>query len=292
MIVLIDFLDFKELYRCLSKNHLILSIINTSRSLKTESKRFLNTYTLMNNATLLKFKILCLVALLALVNLSPAKTVNEITFYTGSWEQAMAEAKKQNKYLFVDAYATWCGPCKYMDKNVFTDAEVATYYNENFISYKLDVDKEMTTAEKYGISAMPTYLFVDAEGEVVFRKTGAMGVAEFIQLGKSALQIPELQKKYESGDRSPEFLAEYLLANTENQSDEILEIADTYFKTQKDEDLLSDTNFQLLKYFISDVNSREFKYFLEHTNDFYEKHGETAGEIAYQVLDQLYSKGY
>ena len=44
--------------------------------------------------------------------------------------------------MFIDAYATWCGPCKYMDKNVFSNAEVAAYYNKNFVSYKLDVDKE------------------------------------------------------------------------------------------------------------------------------------------------------
>ncbi|MDX2302515.1 MAG: thioredoxin family protein [Microscillaceae bacterium] len=224
------------------------------------------------------------------MSVGSAKNIKEISFFQGSWEQALIEAKKQGKFLFVDAYATWCGPCKYMDKNVFTDAEVAAYYNSNFISYKMDVDKETETAEKYGISAMPTYLFVDAAGEVVFRKTGAMGIPEFIQLGKSALEIPALQKKYDAGDRSPEFLANYLLANAENKSDKILTAASDYFKTQKDEDLLSETNFQLLKAFAEDVNSREFQYFLNHTAEFNEKYGEAAGEVAYQVLDKLYAK--
>ncbi len=215
---------------------------------------------------------------------------DEIRFYTGTWTEALKEAQKQNKPLFVDAYATWCGPCKYMDKNVFTDEAVAKLYNEKFVSYKLDVDQETETASYYEIRAMPTYLFIDAEGEVIYRMTGAMGAEEFVQLAESALSVPELNRRYEAGERDPEFLAEYLLLHAESEDEEILEIANTYFKTQKDEDLLSERNFQLMTHFTDQVDSREFQYYLNHIEEFKEAHSENAVEVAYQVLDRLFAE--
>ena len=55
-------------------------------------------------------------------------------FFHGTWEEALAEAKKQEKIIFVDAYAVWCGPCKRMAKNVFTQDRVGEFYNKNFIN--------------------------------------------------------------------------------------------------------------------------------------------------------------
>ena len=64
-----------------------------------------------------------------------------IEFFHGSWEEALAEAKKQEKPIFVDAFTTWCGPCKMMSRSVFTEEEVGTFFNENFISLKIDMIK-------------------------------------------------------------------------------------------------------------------------------------------------------
>ncbi|HET9053144.1 MAG TPA: thioredoxin family protein, partial [Cyclobacteriaceae bacterium] len=51
-----------------------------------------------------------------------------IHFETGTWAEILAKAKQQNKYVFLDAYTTWCGPCKWMDKNVFPTAEAGAYF--------------------------------------------------------------------------------------------------------------------------------------------------------------------
>jgi thiol:disulfide interchange protein len=64
-----------------------------------------------------------------------------IRFMDATWEQVMAEAKKQEKLIFVDAYTTWCGPCKVMAQNVFTQKEVGDFYNRYFVNYKLDMEK-------------------------------------------------------------------------------------------------------------------------------------------------------
>jgi thiol:disulfide interchange protein len=66
------------------------------------------------------------------------KTNDKIKFATGSWNDILVQAKAENKPIFVDFYTEWCGPCKMMSKQVFTDKEVAKYYNTNFISVKIN----------------------------------------------------------------------------------------------------------------------------------------------------------
>ena len=56
-----------------------------------------------------------------------------ITFFEGTYEEALELAKSERKIILIDAYASWCGPCKVMAKNVFTQAEVGDFYNNNFI---------------------------------------------------------------------------------------------------------------------------------------------------------------
>ncbi len=49
-----------------------------------------------------------------------------------SWEQVKAKAKQENKHIFLDFYATWCGMCKHMDANVYTDKEIGEFFNRQF----------------------------------------------------------------------------------------------------------------------------------------------------------------
>ena len=52
------------------------------------------------------------------------------------WAEALQMAREQNKLIFLDAYTTWCGPCKMLAKNVFTDSQVGEVYNNKFINDK------------------------------------------------------------------------------------------------------------------------------------------------------------
>src|SRR5690349_17427908 len=66
-----------------------------------------------------------------------------IEFFHGTWEEALLKAKEEDKIIFVDAFTTWCGPCKNMAANTFPDPEVGKLFNQNFISMKIDMEKEM-----------------------------------------------------------------------------------------------------------------------------------------------------
>lgn len=112
----------------------------------------------------------------------------QIKFQQGSWADVVAAAKKQNKPIFVDAYTTWCGPCKWMTANVFTDKAVGDYFNQNFINYKMDMEKGEgpVFARNNGIKAYPTLLFFDKNEKEIHRVLGAKPADQFITVGKDA----------------------------------------------------------------------------------------------------------
>jgi thiol:disulfide interchange protein len=116
------------------------------------------------------------------------KAEAQIQFQKGTWADAVAAAKKQNKPIFVDAYATWCGPCKWMDANVFTDVTVGEYFNLNFINYKFDMEKGEgpAFAQKNGVKAYPTLLFFDKNEKEIHRVLGAKPADQFLEVGKEA----------------------------------------------------------------------------------------------------------
>ena len=98
-----------------------------------------------------------------------------IKFTGGTLEEAKALAKKEKKIIFIDAYASWCGPCKMLDKNTFSDKSVGTYFNDKFINLKIDCEKHADgkmVARTYSVTAYPTLIWIDAEGNLIKKEIG------------------------------------------------------------------------------------------------------------------------
>ncbi len=110
---------------------------------------------------------------------SPSVNFNEnvaggIQFKKESWNDVLKMAKKENKLIFLDIYASWCGPCKRLKANTFSDAEVGKLYNQKFINVALDGEKGegVMIAQKYQVESYPTLLFFNGNGNIVKRTGG------------------------------------------------------------------------------------------------------------------------
>jgi len=110
---------------------------------------------------------------------------------TAVLEQATAE----NKLVFVDFYTTWCMPCRLMDEDVFPDRRLGEFMNENFISYKVDAEKDngVNLATLYSVQGFPTLLFLDQKGNILERKLGAAYQREMFAMGEAAMSAMSMQ---------------------------------------------------------------------------------------------------
>lgn len=153
-----------------------------------------------------------------------------------SFQQLLETARKENKLLFVDCFATWCRPCRYMSDSVFTNSELGRFMNAYFINAKVQMDQtakddpaiknwynEAKMIDKrYKVDGYPCYLFINAEGELVYKATGAYDVTAFIAKARKALDADEqyffLLEQYNKGKREPAFLKQLLKA-AERQGD-------------------------------------------------------------------------
>jgi len=135
-----------------------------------------------------------LAALITLVSFTAIKrnvnTDGGITFHSGTWQQALDLAKKEKKIIFLDAYASWCGPCKKMKRTTFADKGVADYYNKNFINVAIDMEKGEgpALAVKYAVEAYPTLLFIKPDGTVFAKTMGFHEAKDFLEMGQKVIK--------------------------------------------------------------------------------------------------------
>ncbi|RYY27208.1 MAG: DUF255 domain-containing protein [Chitinophagaceae bacterium] len=134
-----------------------------------------------------------------------------------TWEEILSIAKKQHKNVFIDVFATWCVPCKEMDAQVFSRRDVGEYFNKNFVSFKVQMDSTKSDnarvqsfrrdskqlAKKFAIRGYPTYLFLNENGDLLYKGLGATGAMTFLSIGRAAsdpnVSFESLRKEYQAG---------------------------------------------------------------------------------------------
>jgi thioredoxin 1 len=101
------------------------------------------------------------------------------------WTDIRSNASKTGKYIFLDIYASWCGPCKMMDENVYKDPSVADYFNQNFVCVRVDGESGIGSqiAGGFSLSAYPSLYFLDSEGVLIREDVGYRDPASLINAG-------------------------------------------------------------------------------------------------------------
>lgn len=225
---------------------------------------------------------------ISVVSLSTFAQNRSIEFIDNSLSTALEEAKKSNKLIFIDAYTTWCGPCKWMAANKFTNDTIADYFNENFVNLKLNMEKGdgKSFAKDYSVKVFPTLLFIDASGNVVHKKVGASrNTEDYIKMGQDAKNpknsLTGMTARYTGGEQTPEFLADYLNA-LRAAGEPSQEVLTTYYASIDEHDFLNESTFEIVKNHDRSIDSKAIKFVLGNKDKFYALYGEDAERLLYQ----------
>lgn len=150
-------------------------------------------------------------------------TDSGVSFFDGTFEEALDHAKQSDLPLFVDLSIPDCPPCVFMATNVYVNSTVGKFMNERFVSFKLDAyDKEANgpaITKRYGVGSFPTYLILDHDGKEKHRATSSMSADNFIRaiswlIGETDSPMEDYDAKYAAGVRDPDFVQQYLLLST------------------------------------------------------------------------------
>lgn len=222
----------------------------------------------------------------------PILSMAQINFTDLTIDQAIELAKKEDKMIFVDLSATWCGPCKVMKRTTFQDANVGEFFNEKFINLFIECDIDKQSAEimkeRYKYNAFPTLLFLDKNGVMFHKIVGSMEVEQFLPNVKGALEGKNLvnyMKRYEQGENSTEFILE-LINVAENAYDEelVAKLSSQYLKKLSAQQLTEERNWEMLRNNITDIDNEVVQKFMQNIDDFVSVHGKTEVDSYVNIL--------
>ncbi|PWB22224.1 thioredoxin family protein [Flavobacterium sp. HTF] len=200
---------------------------------------------------------------------------NQFTTDGISYKTALENAKTQNKPVFVMLYADWCPHCNQMKKEVFSDAKVMDFLNENYICIWKNIEKEegISLKNKFNTKSLPSFLFIDSNETLLYALKGELKNQEFLAEANYALnpkfQLPYLEKEFLADPGNLTKFFAYL--NTLKKGKDRTELSiptHIYLQTQSDAQLISEENWRVIANGVTDINSREFQYVLKHQKEF------------------------
>lgn len=135
--------------------------------------------------------------LFTLLSISHFSYVYAFDFLDITIEKAIEKAKIENKNILLYFTADWCGPCKYMEKNVFNNDSVKTYIQENFIAIKINEStwRGEKITNKYKIYGFPTFIILDKQGVEINNHIGLLYSGQLLKFFSNELPIDSNQKK-------------------------------------------------------------------------------------------------
>ncbi len=225
-------------------------------------------------------KILLSFLLISVYHFSNAQLLQEKGMHIEhtSYNDAFAKARAENKNLFIDCYTTWCGPCKMMAKNTFTDDTVGLFFNHYFVCYKQDMEHNEgpQLANIFHIEAYPTFVFIRPNGDIFYRAMGFMPPKNFIESTLSALgadaNLDSLKARGKKQKLSNFDLISVLLLSQYYHVDYEKYLSD-YFESNPQNTWNSFANFEIIKQYSQNILSPEVQYVLKNKTDFEKIHG-------------------
>lgn len=91
----------------------------------------------------------------------------------------------------MDAYASWCIPCRQLKITTFKNKDVAAFFNRYFVNTLIDMERHQgrELADRWQVYAYPTLIIFNPQGTVVLRKTGYQNASDLLAFGRLALSL-------------------------------------------------------------------------------------------------------
>ena len=124
-------------------------------------------------------------------NVEALEEIKPIALNWLPYNEGLLKAEKESKYVLIDFYTDWCGYCKKMDKETYTDQEVLKAISKNFVTIKINAesenkvvegDKEITErglANLFQVSGYPTIWFLESDNEKIAPLPGFVPAQQF-----------------------------------------------------------------------------------------------------------------
>ncbi len=107
---------------------------------------------------------------------------------TLTWQRdlhtSMTQAKTNNKFVLIDVYTDWCGWCKRLDRDTYTNSDVIAYLNKTFICVKVNGDDPTLgnwVTRKYQVNGYPAIIVLAPSGQLKGKIDGYAPPTAFLQ---------------------------------------------------------------------------------------------------------------
>lgn len=135
----------------------------------------------------------------------PARAEDRPGRWMTDYNQALSIAREQQKPLLIHFYADWCGPCKQMERSVLNRPEVLVEFGRSVIAVKVNTDRAPAVAERYGVTALPTDLFVEPDGAKLMESTGKRSLPEYrMAIARAATRYENLLAQRSPANNPPD----------------------------------------------------------------------------------------
>jgi len=199
---------------------------------------------------------------------------SQVKFIDTDFEGAKKMATKQNKLIFIDAYTDWCGWCKKMDQETFSDSLVGKFMNAKFIPLQINMEQGFgkKLAMKFHIKSYPSYLVLNSDGILVYTSLGYSLPDKFLETLKEALDpSKQIITKGVTDVIELPYPQFYQLQFEPKGIRKTADSAKIHEYLDKQINLLSEVNWAIIYFY--PTNDKYNQYFLDNINTYRELYG-------------------
>ena len=216
-----------------------------------------------------------------------------IQFSQSPIEKVFQDARRTGKPVFVEIYSPTCHVCQSFIPTL-ADSRVGKFYNDRFISTKLDVNQPGTRAfldsRRLFVPSLPLFLYFDPQQNLVHFAMSNNSTDEVIRHGTNALtpqaRSQSMKSRYQQGERSTSFLIDYAMFSRVTK-DTVANMAamNEYARQQSPATMANQTNWLALQKLVLDYENPLFQYMLNHMDTFRKAYGaKEVQDVAENIL--------